>query len=406
MRKDYFWNTLGSIMFAVSFPILTILVTRIQGVEQAGEFSVAFATAQMFMIVGNYAVRTYQVSDINGEYGFTDYRNHRYISCIVMILIGFIYTIQKGYKKEMFILSILLYFYKMIDALADVYEGELQKGGYLSKAGFAMFWRVTVSIIIFAGVLISTKDLLSSILTMIIASFIVFFFLTVIPVKKLNQILVKADQKKIKGIFKQCFPLFLSLFLLGYINNSPKYALEKIMSYEYQTYFNAMYFPSQVIYMLTAFIFKPLLVEMAEYWNDKKKNMQLFLLVKKVFLFICVLILGGMIAMYFIGISILEIIFGISLASYRWMAVFMIMGGGMIAIVNFMYHVLTVMREQKFLMIAYSMIFFISLMIPVKCVEIWNMWGACFSYVLVMLGLSVLLFWRFFSFIKKSKIKK
>lgn len=395
MKKDYFWNTLGSIVFSISFPILTILVTRIQGAEEAGLFSVAFATAQMFMVIGNFAVRAYQVSDINNQYLFTDYLNQRYISCLIMIFAGLIYTIQKGYTGEMFFLCILLCFYKMIDALADVYEGELQKNGYLDIAGLAMFWRVTTSVFIFIGILIYTKNMLISSFGMITTSIIMFFFFDIIPVKRINKESVKINWSKIRNIFEQCFPLFLSLFLLGYINNSPKYALEKSMPYKYQTYFNAIYFPTQVIYMFTAFIFKPMLVKMAEYWNDKIKKVQLLSFVKKILLFTLILILIGMVIMYFIGIPILEIIYGISLIDYQWMSVFMIIAGGMIAIINFMYHVLTIMREQKFLMVAYSLVFVLSLILPVKCVKIWGMWGACISYVIVMMGLAILLLCKF-----------
>ena len=62
MKKDYFWNTIGSIAFAFSFPLLTIITTRMLDLESAGMFSIAFITAQNFMILGNYAVRAYQVS--------------------------------------------------------------------------------------------------------------------------------------------------------------------------------------------------------------------------------------------------------------------------------------------------------------------------------------------------------
>ena len=139
------------------------------------------------MVIGNFAVRAYQVSDINNQYLFADYLNQRYISCVIMILIRLVYIIQKKYMGEMFALSILLCFYKMIDALADVYEGELQKKGYLSVAGLGMFWRVTSSMFVFIGILIFTKNLLISSFGMIIISIIMLFFFAVIPVKRLNK---------------------------------------------------------------------------------------------------------------------------------------------------------------------------------------------------------------------------
>ena len=52
------------------FPFLTIVVTQLSGAEQAGMFSMAFIIGTLLMIVGNYGVRTYQVSDIGESTSF------------------------------------------------------------------------------------------------------------------------------------------------------------------------------------------------------------------------------------------------------------------------------------------------------------------------------------------------
>ena len=63
--RDYVWNTVGVGTWGMVFPILTIVVTQLAGVEQAGMFSLAFITALMLMFMGNYGVRTYQASDLD-----------------------------------------------------------------------------------------------------------------------------------------------------------------------------------------------------------------------------------------------------------------------------------------------------------------------------------------------------
>ena len=390
MKKDYIWNTLGSIVFAISFPLLTIIVTRIQGAENAGMFSIAFATAQMLMIIGNYAVRAYQVSDIKDRYSFSEYQIQRYISCLLMMIFSIGYSLWRGYQGKFFVLVVMLCFFKMIDALADVYESELQRKNFLYKAGISIFWRTLSSIIIFAAILVFTKDMMIATMSMCTISIMFLILFAVIPIKKMERQKEKISIKSILEIFIQCFPLFLSLFLLGYINNSPKYALEGIMAYEYQTYFNALYFPSQVIYMFTGFVFKPMLLQMAEYWNNGQRE-NLVLLIKKVLSFIVLLTAVGMFLMYVLGIPILSFIFGINLKDYRGQAVSMLIAGGLIAIVNFMYHILTVMRKQNILMVIYIIVYIISLILPIRMVKIGGMWGACSSYILLLGMLVVLL---------------
>ena len=48
-------------------------------------------------------------------------------------------------------------------------------------------------------------------------------------------------------LFKQCFPLFIALFLYAFIDNMPKFVMEGVLSYDNQLYFNALYFPAQGI---------------------------------------------------------------------------------------------------------------------------------------------------------------
>ncbi|MDD3304941.1 MAG: hypothetical protein PHT75_02290 [Bacilli bacterium] len=39
IKKDYFWNTLGTIFYAFNSLIFLVIVTRINGLEIAGYFS-------------------------------------------------------------------------------------------------------------------------------------------------------------------------------------------------------------------------------------------------------------------------------------------------------------------------------------------------------------------------------
>ncbi len=384
IQKDYLWNTLGSIAFAFSFPIMTIIVTHLQGEEIAGMFSVAFITAQMFMIVGNYAVKVYQVSDTENKYSFFDYQVQRFLTCIMMISLNLFYNFVKGYRDKLLLISFLICLYKAVDALADVYEGELQKSGLLYIAGKSLFWRTVISVIAFSVSLVLSNNLIMSIVVALITSCIFLIILAILPIKRsLKYENHKWNSQKVISIFIQCFPLFLSVFLVNYINNSPKYAMEGVLEYKYQTYFNALYFPAQTINTLTSFIFKPMLTVMAEYWNGEEKDKLKKFVNRIVKLIVCFQILG-MIGIYLLGIPILEFVFGVNLVEYRYHAVWMIAAGGIIAIVNFLYNVLVVMRKQKRFVLVYIITFVFALLIPRFLVERWYMWGSCLSYFILV----------------------
>ena len=46
LRKNYFWNTLGSLMNAASMVLMLMVVTRTMGAAAGGVFSLAYAVAQ------------------------------------------------------------------------------------------------------------------------------------------------------------------------------------------------------------------------------------------------------------------------------------------------------------------------------------------------------------------------
>ena len=68
---DTFWNSLGSGIFAAVSFLLLIGVTRGYGVEKAGSFGVAIATAQLMYRIGIFAMRQYQITDLNHEFPFS-----------------------------------------------------------------------------------------------------------------------------------------------------------------------------------------------------------------------------------------------------------------------------------------------------------------------------------------------
>ena len=66
-RKNFIWNVLGTGLNAFNSLFFMIIVTRLNGVDQAGIFTIAFSTACIIYFVGVYAGRIYQVTELNKE---------------------------------------------------------------------------------------------------------------------------------------------------------------------------------------------------------------------------------------------------------------------------------------------------------------------------------------------------
>lgn len=394
--RDFVWNTIGVGMWGMVFPLLTIVVTQLVGVERAGMFSLAFVTGLMLMFVANYGVRAYQVSDIEEEHSFSDYQINRFLTCIIMVVAGFAYCAIRGYTDSMLLISAGVYLYKMVDGLADVYEGRLQQVDKLYLAGISQAFRSIVVVIVFSIVLFVSRNLEAACISMAISSAATFLFLTFPLALFETPKSRKWSFGSILDLFKQCFPLFVALFMYNLIDNMPKFVMEGVLSYDNQLYFNALYFPAHGILLTAGFIYKPLLLRMANVWADPAKRKRFDFIIVVILASIVVMTLAMMLIMGSIGLPIMSFLYGIDFMPFRDLCFIMLVAGGVTAGIEFVYQVITVLRQQKSVMKLYLITFGFSLFIPILLINFTGLPGAIIGYLIVMCILFVLLIWEYF----------
>ena len=389
--RDYVWNTVGVGLWGMVFPVLTIVVTQLAGAEQAGMFSLAFVTALLLMFVGNYGVRNFQASDLDEEYSFADYQANRVLTVVIMLVAGITYCKFRGYTDQMWLMSLGVYLYKAVDALADVYEGRLQQVDKLYLAGISQAFRSAAALIGFSLALLITRNVgVSSIVMAVIAAltFVVFTF----PLAQLETPKSRsANAKRVIGLLKQCFPLFVALFMYNLIDNMPKFVMEGALSYDNQLYYNALYFPAHAILLTSGFIYKPMLLKMANAWADpaKRKKFDLIIVVMFVIIVAITVVMAG--AMGWFGLAIMSFLYGIDFEQYRGLCFVMLAAGGVTAGIEFLYQVITVLRRQRAVTKLYLITFGFSLFVPVLLVNFTGLPGAVIGYLIVMCILLVLL---------------
>ena len=389
--RDYVWNTVGVGLWGMVFPVLTIVVTQLAGAEQAGMFSLAFVTALLLMFVGNYGVRNFQASDLDEEYSFADYQANRVLTVVIMLVAGITYCKFRGYTDQMWLMSLGVYLYKAIDALADVYEGRLQQVDKLYLAGISQAFRSAAALIGFSLALLITRNVgVSSIVMAVIAAltFVVFTF----PLAQLETPKSRcASAKRVIALLKQCFPLFVALFMYNLIDNMPKFVMEGTLSYDNQLYYNALYFPAHAILLTSGFIYKPMLLKMANAWADpsKRKKFDLIIIVMFVIIVGITVVVAG--AMSWFGLAIMSFLYGIDFEQYRGLCFVMLAAGGVTAGIEFLYQVITVLRRQRAVTKLYLITFGFSLFVPVLLVNFTGLPGAVIGYLIVMCILLVLL---------------
>lgn len=389
--RDYVWNSIGIGAWGMVFPVLTVVVTQLVGVEQAGMFSMAFVTGMLLMYLANYGVRTYQVSDLDEAHSFSDYQTNRWITCAIMVAVGVAYCMIRGYSDEMFTISLGVYVYKMVDGLADVYEGRLQQVDKLYLAGVSQAFRSVIVLVAFSLCLLITRNLPVSCIVMAVAAALTFVVLTFPLAMFETPKSRRVSPASVGRLFKQCFPLFLALFLYALIDNMPKFVMEGVLSYDNQLYFNALYFPAQGILLTIGLIYKPLLVRMAEAWGDTAKRRKFDLIIVAIMVVIVAYTGATAFVMGWIGIPIMSFLYGLDFEQFRGLLYIMIAAGGVTAAIDFLYQVITVLRRQRAVTKLYIITFGFSLFVPLLLVNFTGLPGAVIGYLIVMCILLVLL---------------
>ena len=151
-RKNMIWNAAAGMLNAAEAVLVMAIVSRTDGIETAGVFSLAFSLANLFMSIGKYGVKEFQV--INGErhFSFHDYLCHRVIFTALMIVI------QCGYAavgfargsmsaRKAWIIALVCLWYTP-EVMEDVYLGKHQLEGnlYLGSQQFILRWALLLAV--------------------------------------------------------------------------------------------------------------------------------------------------------------------------------------------------------------------------------------------------------------------
>ena len=402
LKKNFIWNSIGAALNATSSLFFLIVVTRINGVDQAGVFTFAFSTACLLYIVGTYSGRTYQVTETKKEITDSDYVYTRIITSSFMLVLAIIFSLIKGYSFNKLIIIFTLVLYKSIEAMFDVLYGLFQKKDELYKVGISMLIKAIAQIITFIIIDLITHDLLLSIIGLIISNILVFIFYDLVNYKKHDFKFLKVNNKHIKFILKYGFWTFLFTFLTQYLLNAPKYSIDNLLSNDYQTIYGIISMPATIMVLSSQFLVQPFLKSISNSIIEKKYskyNSTIIKLIIALFVIGIVFLLGA----YLVGIPFLELIYSVELNEYLWPLLIVITGAMFFGVTSIISCGLITIRKtfiQSLLFIIVSIIAFFISDIFVKSNGIL---GASISYLISMSILMILYFVVYFYEYNKLK---
>lgn len=133
--KDFIWNTLGTGLNSFNSLFFLIIVTRVNGTNDAGIFSIAYSTALILYTIALYSGRLCQVTDTEDKIKDKDYIANRVITCVISIVLGIIFLAIRQYSSYKTTVFVLLCLFKATEAFAEIIYGIIQKNDLLYRVG-------------------------------------------------------------------------------------------------------------------------------------------------------------------------------------------------------------------------------------------------------------------------------
>ncbi len=354
LAGSFFWNSLGGILNAGQSVLVLMVITRVLGLAAAGVYSIAFATGNLFLYLGEYGVRNVQVSDLTEQYPFRDYLAHRVLTVFLMLALGAcccVFSYGRGtYSLEKSLTVFAMCLLKAVDCIEEVYEGRLHQRGRLDLAGKVMTVRLVVSIggmlaaaVLFHSLLIAT-DIAAALAA--VSAFCMLFCYR----KEVAFTPGLVSRRNVGALMRVCFPVCAANFLQFYLINAPKYAIDAAMEETVQAQYNFIAMPVFVIQLLGMFLYQPVLGRMSAAAANGDRR-ALLSDIRKIVLGILVIAAVCLAGAWVLGIPVLSLLYATDLSSFRSELMWILVGGIFLALSGFLCAVLTILRRQSAILV-------------------------------------------------------
>lgn len=316
---DSLYYNVGNFIYLGAQWIISIVLVRMGGFEDAGYFSLAMTYGNIFCMLANYGLRSFQVSDIKNEFKDSTYIISRVITIVISAILCFGFSsLFMGYSLNLNLLILCYIFYKLSESYADVITGIWQKAGNMLFIGISYTLKGVSSLGSFITAYHFTKNLLLSTFLMTVTHFVILTAFDFSVTKKyVNQFKLfrSFNKNELTGLLKlgfmtMAFNVFTALF-----NSIPRLVVEKKFDAEMLGIFSSLYNPTVIISTFAVGVLLPFVPKMADYYQQGNRKS----LAKILFLCNGIIALMGVLgsaATYLIGKPVFSFIYGNEILEY------------------------------------------------------------------------------------------
>lgn len=318
------WNSAGSIINLGCQWLISVLIVRLAGghYEAAGVFSLATSVYGIFSPIGQYRMKTYQVSDVREENSTGEYLAFRGITCGIALVLCAGYSLLTC-SSDAWMAIVLYAVYKSVTLLIEVFHGCDQKRHRMDYIGQSLALQGIVSLVLFCLIFFASQSLELALASMTLGMVAILLLLDYPRTRRFGPIVVSIGPRKAARLLVVCFPVVVAGIAASAAPSLPRQSLSSVMGNASLGAYASIAAPIAIIQMGATYVYGPLLSYFSESYARRDRKAFLLLLLKVV---VGIVIVGVVctIGILLLGEPILVILYGESIRSYTYLMVPMV----------------------------------------------------------------------------------
>lgn len=349
LLKDTLYYNAGNYVYLGAQWIISVLLVRLGGFEDAGYFSLAMTVGNMFGLFGGYGLRSFQVSDINNRYSNSTYAVSRLFTVFASLVLCLAYSVISGYSFRIVFLIMLYMAFKASEAYSDVLTAIWQRNGNMRSVGMSLFFKGIVSLIVFFAVYSAFGSVLSATAAMaaaVILIMVLYDFRVLRKYEVQRELFRSINKTEIVSLLKQGALTMLYVVSTSVFLAVPRQVIEQKLSAEMLGIFSSVSAPTVVISVFSVGVLLPLAPKLAQMYRqcDKKGLFSVIAISCGVCVFTGAAAAGLSVL---VGKQVFSLLFGEEILSYYSLFYYLILSASLIAVLNCVATVYIAFRKLK-----------------------------------------------------------
>ncbi|MDR2444443.1 MAG: lipopolysaccharide biosynthesis protein [Spirochaetaceae bacterium] len=349
-NQNVFYNSLGSFTYIFFQYLLTVVILRVKGAEDAGVYSLAYTFTNIFATIATFGMGNYQISDVMGRHTDGTYIATRVCTSAAALVCFFITLFFTGFPRGTLVCCAVLMLYRLLEGLSGVYLCVLQK--------FEDYKTISVSYCIKGGLTFLTFcatlyffELQQAIFAMSAAFLPVFLLFDIPRAVHSAGFTAKAVKRDIANILFPSFVLVLQSLSYFCMTFFTRYIIEKTYSTKELGYFSSITLIMLVLPLLTGPALSVLIPGFSGLYAQKR-----YAVIRRMTFRACVcvaVVTAALCASSLLwGRFALRLLFGEEILQYSFLLMPTLLAGGFLLGCGMLAGILTAMRRHGSLLTA------------------------------------------------------